>query len=233
MTTPNPEIASRTDTLAKTTRKGQKLLVCLALAMAAFLAGYAIGAKRADDGYRAGYERAWGDAKQKLDDSGFFPNPEATSVSGTITAIGPNYVDIAANPTVLNPLSDPAPTSRRVLLTDRTKIAVLSYLPSEEFEELNRKYQESFEAYVRESAESGPEDMPEPPMPPEPFGQTEINTEKLAVGTAVEVIGEGNIALSPSFEAISIRTWSTSQPEPTETEPEGVGPEDENPAGTE
>lgn len=148
--------------------------------------------------YQDGWQDGWQAAREKLEQSGLLPpEPEEIFVlSGTVTKISENRISFKANQVVANPLAEPAPEERTILITPETKIFKLTEKSPEELaaeEEAFRKASEKLE--------------PGTPLPTAPsfYREEEIGVTELAPGNSITVTADQNIKFATEFEAKEIR----------------------------
>lgn len=183
------------------------------LLSAAFYAGYALVPEGSipvlgTGGCGKSYQDGWNAAQEKLEQSGILrPEPaEIFSLSGTITNISGNTISIKADPVVVNPLAEPAPESRKIVITPNTKIIKQSPRSPEELNAEQEKYRSEITNLEPDAA---------PPTPPSPFTEEELEITDLKVGDNISVTSEENIKSSSQFEAIEIRlTVAPERPAP-------------------
>jgi hypothetical protein len=190
-------------------RKYFYLLLGVVVAAFIFMLGYSLGGQQTKQaatggsGKSAAYEQAVGDLKQKLTEAGLLmPLGEVRGVSGKITAIGEDYIEIEANPLTNNPLEEPTPIKRRVVVSPDTKIFKTEPLSPADSDKLMQKYladQQKFQAAITANKEAAP------PTPPKLETVTDLKLSDLAKDDVVYAVSDKDIARSESFTAIEIR----------------------------
>lgn len=168
----------------------------------AFYAGYAlvpqgtipvIGGGNGKSSYQAGY----GAARAKLEQSGLLrPEPaEIFSLTGTITKISSNTIFLKANQVVLDPLADPAPESRTVIVSSTTKILKQTPKTPDELAAEQEKYRRELTNMEPDAAA---------PLPPSPATEEEIKITDLKAGDSIVVTSDENIKFATQITAKEI-----------------------------
>lgn len=143
------------------------------------------------------YDAGWQAANQKLMGSGLLP-PEASellTIAGAITEISGNQIILQANPVVLNPLAAPAPESRTVNITSKTKIIKQVAKTPEQLAADNQAFND---------ATSKLKPGATPPTPPPPYTEEEIKLSDLKVGDRISVTSNVDIKFATDITASQI-----------------------------
>ena len=204
------KIVSMPGKAAGMSRHGMRFLVGVVLLLAAFLIGYSLGAVQTKQSYQKGLSDGWENARQKVADSGMMPNPVSNSLSGTITEVGSDYVKIQVPQTVLNPLEQPAPLTRKVTIDSDTTIEQLRPLTDTEREDARDRFFELQEEFEEALAAGETATPPDPSIMDAKI--TTVSLSDLETGMSVTVRSEDDIATIESFTADAIRVQESSQP---------------------
>ena len=177
----------------------QTLITIIITGLIGFGLGYSFAPTDETDTFQAG----WDAAKQRLEESGFYPmieDMEITSVSGTVEEVKDNKISLKIYP--LEPLADPELDNRVIEVDEKTEIYQLVQRDQAEYqrelEEFNKKMQEQME---------NPEamaEMTEPVMPPEMSLKQEISLTDIQVGQQISVRADEDIKDTKQFKAIEI-----------------------------
>lgn len=174
------------------------LLLGVLLLFFAFLAGYGWGAKSpADGGYQAGYEAA----RQKLAATGMFRTTEIKSLVGTVASVGEASVDITTAPQPTNPLDDPLPSSRRVLVGSDTKLHRSEAKSNEEMKADLAAYADEMKKY---DADMKAGKVATFPSVPSSYEIVEIELSDIKTGDQISVTAAEDISYQESFTATEI-----------------------------
>lgn len=149
-----------------------------------------------DDTFQAG----WDAAKQRLEESGFYPMMERIEVkiaTGEVKQIQDNKISLKIYP--LEPLADPDLDDRIIEVDENTKIYQLVERDQVEYqkelEEFNRRMEEQM---------ANPETMAELGEYPEPYTKQEINLTDIEIGQQITVLAQKDIKDTKQFKAIEI-----------------------------
>ncbi|MCK4858383.1 MAG: hypothetical protein KAT58_10470 [candidate division Zixibacteria bacterium] len=152
-------------------------------------------------------------------ESDLIPALETTVLTGTITAITPEKLEVEVLQVISNPLEQPAPTKRVVSLGADTKLFWATLFTEQESVAAEESYNKAHEAWQKQ-IDAGLE--MDPPEPPGENKLEKIELSRLITGMTVKIIASENIATATSFEAIRIEASESMTPE-EETEPELEG----------
>ncbi len=139
------------------------------------------------------YQDGYNAAIKKLHDSGLIPAfpTSASSLSGTISAVGENSLTLEIN-LPFNPLEElNAPKERTVTVTSATKIYKQNQKPPDQFQKELSDFQKA--AVTDHTA-----------TPPSPFTRSEASLKDLKKGDSVTVIAATDILFQKSFTAKEI-----------------------------
>lgn len=199
------------------------IVIGIILLTASFLIGFTVGKNTAPETKAPSNGAAQGESEviQKLLDAGYLPpefdpNSEIMSTSGQIVETGEGYFKFEA---ALTPIADKQ--TYRAAVTENTEII---QRVSKDSDELERQFDQFEEAM----ANYDPEGAGEPPEPPSPFVEEELNVSDLENGMTVSVRSESNLRENKSFTASSVfvggETEADIAPAPPAPEPEDIEP---------
>jgi len=193
------------------------MLLGLVLATFAFLLGYSLGTRQSTQQKNADYQQAVEEMKSKLDAAGLLPRtPGTNTISGTVTVVSDNALDIDAEQVTVNPLDEPAPIQRHVSINAETKI---TRFISRSEEEINADLAE-FEAAQKkfnQAVRAGK--LGEPPVPPISTVSEDIRLSDIKKGEQVTVTAADNITYAAEFVAATITVVTEAAPPAADTIP--------------
>jgi len=199
--------------------KGGKALLGLGCLAVGLIVGY--GAGRVSTGtpinplsdQKGGYEGGYQAAMQKIADSGLLPQaPKASSsLDGTVKSSAEGRLTIEADIQAFDPLGLAGlPTERTVTITDSTALVQLEEMTPEEFEDVQRAFNEALADYRPD-----PEAPVAPPALPSRYKETKISLSEIKVGDRVTVEAAADILNAASFEAVSVAVQPAAAVAPT------------------
>jgi len=200
-----------TNTGVPAARKYFYVLLVVVAAAFIFMLGYTMGGRQTEQaatggtGKSAAYEQAVSDIKLKLQAAGYLaPLGETKSISGTVTAVGTDSLDIDANQLSTNPLEEPTPVKRHVTVGADTKIVKVEPLSPEESDAAMKNFMDEQKKYQAAMA-AGKVATVVPPVPPVMETIIDIKLSDLAEGDTVIVGADQDIARAESFTATEVK----------------------------
>jgi len=187
-------------------------IICgLIILIAVFLVGLFWGQKSMDAAYQQGYQAAWNDARELVDESGYFPPEpeEVLELYGEITGINEINKTIAfqAEPYSDNPFADTSSLLRTVAVNESTLIMKMVQKDLDEFLEEQQEY----DALI---AGLGPEE--ELPEPPTSYYTEVVGFEELEPGQSISAASLTDIKSAEEYTASQINIFIVETPEEEE-----------------
>jgi len=168
-----------------------------------FLLGYLVGLNQLGSQKDADYETVASDIKEKLVETGLLPPVVKTnSVSGKVTVVGANFLELEALQVINSPLEEPAPIQRRVAVGADTEIVKSTPKTMEEIEADSRAFQVEQEKFDKIVAAGDFEAIP--PEPPPADKITEMSLADIMQGDHVYVTAANDITYATDIAATKI-----------------------------
>jgi hypothetical protein len=196
--------------------KAMRWVVMLVAVLAALLIGYALGGAGSQQAYERGIADGREQARQLLAETELLPSPSSNTVNGAISEITGNRLTVQVGQLVVNPLEQPSPEMRTVIVDEGTEITIRSQMSDEEINAAFEAFQAEEAAWIASLEEN--EDPGLPPAPPEPFMIRTGTVSDLEIGSSIRVVAAEDIALASEFTATTIELLA-SQPQPNEPPP--------------
>lgn len=170
--------------------------------------GYSLGVRSSDAQFKAGHAAGWDEAKKKVASTGIFAAGLAmTTLSGTIEEIKSDSLIVRVPQLVRNPLAEPAPLLRTIVIGKDTKIvATVPKSPAEQQKQMD-DYNEAQKKFS-DALMSGQKNVTPPPTPPAPYSEKELKLSEIEKGASVVVQSADDVTSAESIVAVSIRIQS-------------------------
>ncbi len=155
--------------------------------------GYIIGAKYGNKTMIGGLDSVSQEKLEKVEKM-FPPIPDSNFVTGSVVSLDGQVITLNTPP--VNPL-DESPQTRKVTVTDNTKIIKREMKSSETIKKEQDAYQKKVS--TRKSGSADPL-----PISPEPFVEKELAVLDLMVGDHLNIEAATQIRMLEKFEAVKI-----------------------------
>lgn len=132
---------------------------------------------------------------------------ESKTIGGKINEIKNNQIILEVYP--VNALADPALDQRTIKISGATKIYKQVEKTPEQMKQDNETFRKQMEEFSQQMKEGKDRELPEPPMPPEPFGREEIKLTDLKAGAQITATAKDDIHAAKEFIALEIMAQFT------------------------
>lgn len=186
-----------------------KILLLIVISLAVGLAaGYLIPNLTEIPGPKASKTNAYQvkkDFVKELRSEGFLPPApeEVKEVSGTISQMGENSIQVKTQQKMSDPLRELVPEMVTVKVTDQTEIVRLEEKSVEALQQEEEQYNEKIQQY-EESDQEEPADL----EPPQPFSEKKISFSELKKDQSVTVETKQDVTGESEFKAATIQVQS-------------------------
>jgi len=192
--------------------KALKAVISLVVLVVVFFAGHYIGFNQGIKGYKGGilgnnentYQAGWEAAKEKIKEHPIFNARVVNSLNGTVAEVNNNKIKINTNFISENPLDDPPPQERFIIVTENTVINEQKEKTEEQINEDIKEFETAREAFISLSVEE--QQQAGPPVPPERITIRTISINEIQPNQLISVISVNNedISFLKEFEASRI-----------------------------
>lgn len=198
---------------------GALVIAVVALGLG-FYAGYAVGGKQQwSVGYAAGAATTKKELAARLENILGAPAQaeDVKTVTGKVLGKTGDGIVIETPQLVRDPLAEPAPTRRTVLVTAGTTITLTEPVSPTKLAALEEQFRKEQDAYLKE-LEAGK--AATAPTPPSPLAERAGTIADIAIGQEVAVTAKEGILRAETIDAVSIRV---SPPAPVPSKPDAAG----------